>query len=119
MSPENRGIPRKRPLFDNVLRELMPPLYANEALGLAALALIKFFTPDTNWTWYASEFSTEENIFFGLVSGFEVELGYFALSELEEARGPLGFPIERDIYYKPKTLEELMKMHRDERKGRG
>lgn len=118
MSPQERGIPRKRPLLDNVLRELMPPLYANEALGLAAFALIKFFTPDANWTWYASEFDGEDT-FFGLVSGFEVELGYFALSELDEVRGPLGFPIERDIDYKPKTLAELMKIHRDERRGRG
>ena len=70
-------------------------------------ALVKFFTPDSNWTWYASEFSGED-VLFGLVSGFEVELGYFSLSELETVEEPLGQPIERDFYYKPQTLKEMM-----------
>ena len=50
-------------------------------------------------------------IFFGLVAGHEVELGYFALSELEEARGPLGLPIERDLHFEPTALTELMERH--------
>jgi len=45
--------------------------------------------------------------FFGLVEGHEKELGYVLLSELEEVRGPMGLPIERDLYFKPKTLEEI------------
>ncbi len=45
--------------------------------------------------------------FFGLVDGFEKELGYFNLSELEEVTGPLGLPIERDLWFEPKTLEEI------------
>lgn len=86
-----------------------------------ALAQVKFFTPDAGWTWFATEgspvdedgyFDTDkpkvDYVFFGLVSGFEVELGYFSLSELEEVRGPLGLPIERDLYFEPKTLGELI-----------
>ena len=45
--------------------------------------------------------------FFGLVDGHCKELGYFLLSELEEVRGPMGLPIERDLYWQPKTLEEI------------
>jgi len=45
--------------------------------------------------------------FFGLVDGLEKELGYVALSELQGVRGPLGLPIERDLWWKPKTLEEI------------
>ncbi len=81
-----------------------------EELGLEALAQVKFFTPDSNWTWYASEFDGED-IFFGLVVGFEIELGYFSLSELEAARGPLGLPIERDRYFEPTTLRQLKELH--------
>ncbi len=103
--------PRGHELLTQEIREKLPPLYSNEELGLLALAIVKYFTPDSNWTWYASEFDGED-IFFGLVSGFEVELGYFALSELEEARGPLGLPIERDLHFEPRTLKELMEMHR-------
>ena len=54
-----------------------------------------------------------EDIFFGLVSGFELELGYFSLSELESVRGPLGLPIERDLYFEPKTLQDLFEHHQE------
>jgi hypothetical protein len=68
-------------------------------------------------TWYASEFDGED-LFFGLVVGFEIELGSFSLSELEGVRGPLGLPIERDLYYEPRTLRELKQLHERERGGR-
>lgn len=114
MKETETSFPRGHKLLPQEIREKLPPLYANEALGLEALSLVKFFTPDANWTWYASEFDGED-IFFGLVSGLEVELGYFALSELEEIRGPLGLPIERDLYFESKTLKSLMDHHRHER----
>jgi hypothetical protein len=79
---------------------------------LDALAQANFFTPDSNWTWYASEFDGED-IFFGLVSGFEVELGYFSLKEMQEARGPMGLPIERDLHFNPMTLRELHNLHKE------
>jgi len=104
-------ISRGHELLPKEIRDKLPPLYASEEIGLAALALVKYFTPDSDWTWYGSEFDGED-IFFGLVSGFEVELGYFALSELEEVRGPLGLPVERDLHFEPKSLDELAKMHR-------
>ena len=97
-------------MLDQASREKLPPLYSGEEEGLDALAQIKFFTPDSNWTWYASEFDGED-IFFGLVSGFEVELGYFSLKELKEVLGPLNLPIERDLFFKPKSLRELMREH--------
>lgn len=97
-------------LMPQDVRERLPKLYANENIGLDAMAQVKYFTPDSNWTWYASEFDGED-ILFGLVSGFEVELGYFTLSELKEAQGSLGLPIERDLHFEPKTLRELKDMH--------
>ena len=52
-----------------------------------------------------------------LVIGFEIELGYFSLKEMQEARGPLGLQIKRDLYYEPKSLKELMEWHRKQRDG--
>jgi hypothetical protein len=104
-------------LLDQGTREKLPPLYSGEKFGLDALAQVKFFTPDSNWTWYASEFDGED-IFFGLVSGFEIELGYFSLKELQETLGMLGLPIERDLHFEPQTLKELMEIHRQERSGK-
>src|SRR5690606_12204015 len=47
----------REPLLDQASRERLPKLYANESIGLEALAQVKFFTPSSNWTWYASEAS--------------------------------------------------------------
>ena len=58
---------RRHALLDQHSRNSLPKLYANEEKGLEAQAPVKFFTPDSNWTWYASEFDGED-IFFGLAT---------------------------------------------------
>jgi len=85
----------------------IPRLYEQEDKGLDAIVHVKFFTTWSNWTWYATEFDGED-IFFGLVDGFEKEFGYFSLSELESINGPLGLKIERDLYFKPTKVKELL-----------
>lgn len=73
--------------------------------------IAKFFTPMSNWTWYATEYNPETRCFFGLVDGFERELGYFSLDEFEEINQKNPFPvIERDIYFgQDRTLAEVAK----------
>lgn len=88
------------------IRKWLPPLGSQDGLGGKAVAHVKFFTPDSSWTWYATEFGGEDT-FFGLVDGHFKELGHFCLSELQSARGALGLPVERDLYWQPKTLEEI------------
>jgi hypothetical protein len=103
-------------LLPQEIRETLPPLYAQDGKGGKAVVHVKYFTPSSSWTWYATEgepvldeSGKEVDFrFFGLVDGHEKELGYFVLSELEEVRGPMGFPIERDLHFKPKTLEEIV-----------
>ncbi len=70
-------------------------------------AVVKFFTPDGAFTWYVLEFDGND-LFFGLVDGQTRELGYFALSELLDVRGQFGLGIERDRYFDPTPLSELM-----------
>ena len=96
-------------LMTQEVRRKLPPLYSQENLGGEAIAYVKFFTPDNSWTWYTTAGSPEGDdfIFFGLVEGHEKELGYFSLKELESVRGPMGLPIERDLYWQPKTLAEI------------
>jgi len=57
----------------NEIRKKLPRLYAQENLGTDAIVHVKFFTPDSNWTFYATEFDGKY-IFFGLLDGFEKEL---------------------------------------------
>lgn len=92
-------------LMTKELRAALPPLSSTEHES-DPIARVKFFTPWSDWTWFGLEFDGEDT-FFGLVDGFESELGYFSLTELEEARGPCGLRIERDLYFQPTPLSEL------------
>ena len=90
-------------LLTKAIKAKLPALYSQEQVD-DPIVQVKFFTPDGRWTWYATEFDEGEGKFFGLVDGFEKELGYFLLSELEKNVGPLGLHIERDRFFKPVPL---------------
>jgi ribosomal protein L37AE/L43A len=82
-------------------REKLPKLYGTEGVRAEDKVLrVKFFTPTSNWTWYAVEFDGDDT-FFGYVEGFEDEWGYFSLRELSDVKGPMGVGIERDKYWEP------------------
>jgi hypothetical protein len=91
-------------LTDEVLKQL-PALYSQEN-ETDPMVICKFFFPDFSWTWYAIEYDGKDT-FYGLVDGFEKELGYFSLSELLSTRGKLGLPIERDRFFKPTPLHSI------------
>jgi len=87
------------------LRTQLPQLYSQEEVD-DPKAIAKYFTPDANWTWYATEFDGKDT-FFGLVDGLEKELGYFSLAELESVKGPFGLGVERDLWFEPTPVSEL------------
>ena len=68
--------------------------------------IAKYFHPMSNWTWYATEYDPVDRMFFGMVHGFEKELGSFSLDELEQTKVH-GLGIERDIYFRERRLSEL------------
>jgi hypothetical protein len=108
----NKVAPTGVNLLDSVSRDTLPELYSGEENGMDALALVKFFTPDSSWTWYVSEFDGSD-LLYGLVIGLEVEFGYTSLKELKSIRGPLGLQIERDLFFEPKSLRELFEKHKE------
>lgn len=66
-------------LLTEEIRKRLPPLYSTEETPLEEkIAQVKFFTPDSSWTWYAVEFDGED-IFWGWVQGIEEEFGTFSL----------------------------------------
>ena len=92
-------------LTKEILKQI-PKLYAQEK-SQDPTVYVKFFCPWSNWTCYGTEYSPEDKVFFGYVCGFENELGYFSLEELESIVGPGGLKIERDIHFKPTKLSEV------------
>ena len=98
-------------LLTKEIRTTLPPLGSTDRLPHDQVTVqAKFFTPDSSWSWFATEFDGDDT-FFGLVVGFEVEAGYFSLSELESVRGPWGLPVERDLYFASAKLSDLKALH--------
>lgn len=101
---------RKHLLLTQDIKNKLPSLYAQDGKGDNAIAYVKFFSPISDWTWYATEFDGEDT-FFGLVVGHFPELGYFSLGELESLEVN-GMPaVERDMYWSPMTIGEIKKEH--------
>jgi len=104
-------------LLTKDIRNKLPALRTTEKSKGQAKVWLKLFDPCGSWTWYAWEgediLDDEGNVvdyhFFGLVDGFEKELGYFSLAEIESVKGPLGLGIERDMYWTPITVVELLR----------
>lgn len=99
---------RGHDLLPDEIKATLPPLYSQEKVEDPQVVL-KFFTPDSSWSWLVLEGQEDDGDFrfFGLVDGHEKELGYFVLSELETTTGPMGLPIERDLYFKPQPLSKF------------
>jgi hypothetical protein len=87
---------------DLVFRGVVSP-HTQDKDGWNAVAQVKFFSIANDWRWFATEFDGVDT-FFGLVQGFENELGYFSLSELQSVKW-MGVPaIERDLSFQPQPL---------------
>jgi hypothetical protein len=101
-------------LTKEIIKKL-PALYSQEKVEDPKV-MVKFFTPDSSFTWFIIEGEKEENeewMFFSKVYSHncpEGELGYVALSELQKVRGSLGLPVERDRWFTPKPLSQIIGM---------
>lgn len=94
-------------LITNEVKKCLKPLYGAEK-DKDPMVCVKFFHPMSNWDWYGIEYDEKQKLMFGLVKGFETELGFFSLDELESVKiGGLG--IERDMHWEPRRLSQLKK----------
>jgi hypothetical protein len=91
-------------------RKALPKLGDTEHAKQSDVKVVaKFFTPDSNWTWYVTEFDGNDRC-FGFVCGLEKEFGYFSLRELQAVRGPMGLGVERDRYFANRTLADVLEL---------
>ena len=107
---ETQRAKRKHLLVTQEIRDTLPPLYNSEKHPeKEAIAMVKFFSPYSQWTWYAVEFDGDDT-FWGLVDGFEMAYGYFSYSELEAVTVFGGVPaVERDCGWTPQPVKEIEK----------
>ena len=100
----------KHHMMTKEIRDSIPSLYAQDGMRYEAIAYVHYFCPWNGWDWYGTEFDGKDT-FFGLVRGFEEELGYFSLRELTDTKVNVGGhtiqAVERDIHWTPKPLSEV------------
>lgn len=95
-------------LLTDELRMALPKVYEQDSSGDPVVYAI-FSFPLSGWKWFVTEGEPrgDDFIFFGYVIGFEAELGYFSLRELEEININ-GIVIERDCNFKPSKLSTCL-----------
>ena len=95
-------------MMTKAIEAIAPKLYETDGQGYEAVAVAHYFSCFNGWDWYMTEYDPVEKLAFGLVKGFEDELGYFSIAEFEELNRSKGFEvIERDQYWHPCKLSEL------------
>lgn len=99
----------------------LPALYSTEAVAVADKVIVaKWFSPYSNFTWYAVEFEpTTRNIFCYVQSDFS-EWGYSNLDEMQAVTVFNGVPgVERDTSWEPITVREAVERRLIEAKANG
>jgi hypothetical protein len=93
------------------LKKTLPPLYSQESCP-TPIAHVKLFTPDSSFTCYVTEGGEQEDgdwLLFGYATGLEEKWGYFLLSELAGIRGSLGLAVERNLWFQPGPIAEMIR----------
>lgn len=109
-------------LLNEIIIKTLPPLYATDGVPLEdKIVICRFYMPSRSngWEWYVFEGERLETYereidgcliandyrFFGMVHGFEKEMGYFLLSEITDLRdrktGDLLVQCDPDIFMEP------------------
>lgn len=72
------------------------------------VARVKLFDPSGSWSWFIAGYDPDTRNAYGVVHGQFKEAGDFSMAELVAFRNGLGLPIERDLYWTPRPISELL-----------
>lgn len=84
-------------LMTKELERKLPELGTTEKMDIKDVRIYAhYFSIKNNWDWYACEYDSKTGEFYGLVDGFEKELGGWTMADFESvSKGT----IERDLYF--------------------
>lgn len=105
--------------FEELLQDLiakiknMPPLYANEKLGLDAIVKLHYFIQQTDF--WITELNQEDRLGFGYIclngDTQNAELGYISIPEIlsiGDNNPYLKSLVQLDLHWQEKTLKEII-----------
>lgn len=93
-------------LMTREIAKTVPRLYGQDGAEDPTV-YAHYFSCMNGWDWWLLEFDGTDEA-FGLVEGYDDELGYFSIKEMEELNRQMGFAaVERDAHFSPKPLSAV------------
>jgi len=97
-------------LFTKEIEKLAQDQYPDGNDMEKQVIVAKFFNPCGQGTWYLMNQDPDDTDYcWGIVHLFEVEVGSFSKSELENVKLSFGLGIERDLYFDQVNAKELFR----------
>jgi hypothetical protein len=101
-----------RQLLDAQTRALLPAIEALNPNHIDMLAQLKYTAPEIpSWALYVAAFDGEDTLFGLWTSFYEVQFGFYSLSELESSPQHLEITVQRDEQFEPISLREIAALH--------
>jgi len=90
----------------------IPGMYETESIPAAEkIVHVRWFTPDSSWTWYIVEYDPKSDVAFGYAYNSDypdgAEWGYIPLTEIRASRGHYNLRIERDLHFSPTPFGKI------------
>ena len=79
----------------------------DEGSDMEQKVVAKYFDPMGSWKWFLMNKKKDDSYCWGIVKGFEVEMGSFSIDELESIKLPFGLGIERDTLFEPMKAKDV------------
>ena len=114
LCPQGRDVEGRVPGTEEEMQQLMteeiaktvPKLYEQDGADDPTV-YAHYFSCMNGWDWWLLEFDGTDEA-FGLVEGYDDELGYFSIKEMAELNRQMGFAaVERDEHFTPKPLSAV------------
>lgn len=94
-------------LMTEEIAKTVPSLYEQDGAD-DPIVHVHYFSCVNGWDWYLTEYDPRTGEAFGLVEGYDDELGYFSIKEMAELNRQMGFAaVERDEHFSPKPLSAV------------
>ena len=85
----------------------------DEGSDMEQKVVAKYFDPMGSWKWFLMNKKKDDSYCWGIVKGFEVEMGSFSIDELEGIKLPFGLGIERDTLFEPMKASKVWEQLND------
>ena len=93
-------------LMTEEIAKTVPGLYGQDGTEDPTV-YAHYFSCVNGWDWWLLEFDGTDEA-FGLVEGYDDELGYFSIKEMAELNRQMGLAaVERDEHFSPRPLSAV------------